>query len=63
MNLNIEDIGKIIQKAQDHITQEISNLPKDKQQELNELRNWSKSASLEELQSKLTEYQNQSKNA
>jgi hypothetical protein len=63
MNLNLEHITKIIEKAQNHITEEISKLPKDKQGELNELRSWSKTASLEELQNKLTEYKKDSKDA
>lgn len=58
MNLNeLQDIGKILEEAQNFITENISNLPEEEQVKLREMETWAKTASLEELKQKLIEVQ------
>ena len=58
MNLNsLNDIKEILNKAENLISDDIRKLPKEEQAKMNELKSWSKDASVEELRDKLNKQQ------
>jgi hypothetical protein len=62
MNLNdLQNIGEIIEQAQKFITQESGKLPKEEQAKLQELQNWSKNKTAEELEKKMLELRTENK--
>jgi len=64
MNLNsLNDIKEILNKAENLISDDIRKLPKEEQAKINELKAWSKNATLEELRDKEINLNKQQKDA
>ena len=51
--MSLKDLQELINQAQEVIQKEISNLPKEEQSKVRDLQEWTKTASMEEVQKKL----------
>jgi hypothetical protein len=59
--MNLNGLNDLIKQAEEIISTEISKLPKEEQQKLNDLKSWSKGKSVEELQSKISKLEKDAK--